>query len=192
MGLLGRSHPEGSTAHEGRFVQRLKRLDRAGDLAEDVDVKGAVLRLRFPPSSIHLVDDLIDQGHLGTRELCHTFQLSIRAESRPGENEGGEDPMGPSRLLRVRWVGDEASAGLFDHSKRVTAVLEFDRSMKAAFKILKTTGFANLVAAEPHVSAKQAGSAPDPVAPAAVRLSADDPSVITLEFPGGSLARGWC
>jgi hypothetical protein len=134
LGLLGRSHPVGSAAHGGRFAQRLKLLDREGDLAEDVDLAGAILRLRFPPSSIHLFDTLKEEGKLskGT-EICHSFTLSVRAELRNGENESGLDPMGPSRLIRVRWEGEEVADGLYDYSSRIYAALEFDRSMKGAF-----------------------------------------------------------
>lgn len=103
--MLGRSHPVGSTARSSRYTQRLKLLDQEDQLAEDVDLEGAVLRLRYPPSSIHLIDQLIDQGHLADRPACLTFDLSIRAERRDGTNEGGEELQGPSRLLRVRWEG---------------------------------------------------------------------------------------
>lgn len=133
LGLLGRSHPVGSAAHGGRFTQRLKLLDREEELAEDVDVDTAVLRLRFPPSSVHIFDVLKENGHLGNAEICHSFSLSIRAELRSGENESGLDIMGPSRLVRVRWEGTEVGNGLFDPASRIYASLEFDRSMKAAY-----------------------------------------------------------
>lgn len=84
LAMLGRSHPVGSTAHSSRYTQRLKLLDQEDQLAEDVDLDGAILRLRYPPSSIHLVDELIDNGHLGEKSLCHSFDLSVRAELRNG------------------------------------------------------------------------------------------------------------
>lgn len=193
LGLLGRSHPVGSSAHGSRFTQRLKLLDREGELAEDVNVEGVILRLRFPPSSIHLFDVLRDEGHLGDREICHTFSLSVRAELRSGENESGLDMLGPSRLVRVTWEGDEVGEdGLYDHAGRVYASLEFDRSMKGAFQLLKTAEFVSLVAAEPNVAASSVDSAPAAVKPAVKRLSPADPSTILLEFHGGSLALGWC
>jgi len=123
----------GSAAHGGRFTQRLKLLDHEGELAEDVNIDGAILRLRFPAASVHLFDVLRDEGHIGKREVCHGFSLSIRAELRSGENESGLDIMGQSRLIRVRWEGDEVDNGLFDPASRIYASLEFDRSMKAAF-----------------------------------------------------------
>lgn len=58
--------------------------------------------------------------------------------------------MGPSRLLRIRWEGTEAYGNLIDYSKRATAILEFDRSMKAAFLLLKTAPFAALEATSPY------------------------------------------
>lgn len=71
-------------------------------------------------------------------ELCHTFELSIRAERRDGQNEAGQDMGGHSRLMRVRWEGRQTSDNLFDPRGRLYATLEFDRSMKTAFQILKT------------------------------------------------------
>jgi hypothetical protein len=124
----------GSAAHNSRFAQRLKLLDREGDLAEDIDLEGAILRLRFPPSSVHLFDTLKEAGYLSSgTEICHSFALSIRAELRSGENESGLDPLGPSRLIRVRWEGNEVGDALYDYSARIYAALEFDRSMKGAF-----------------------------------------------------------
>lgn len=198
---LGRSHPAGSSAHESRFTQRLKLLDREEDLAEDVNVDHAVLRIRYPPSSIHLVDELVDQGLLHDQEACHTFELSIRAELRSGVNEAGESAVGPSRLLRVRWQGDEVAAvgsegaqSRFDPAGRVTAVLEFDRSMAEAFKLLKQSAFAVLTPNldKPPAGATKSKKAPRAVAAPTSRLSQSDPSMLLLKFPGGSLARGWC
>jgi hypothetical protein len=196
LGLLGKSHPVGSSAHNSQFTQRLKLLDREGDLAEDVDLDGAILRLRFPPSSVHLLDTLKDLNYFSQgREICHNFALSIRAELRSGENESGLDPTGPSRLVRVRWEGDEVGDGLFDFSSRIYASLEFDRSMKAAVQLLKNSDFVSLEAASPRGSSSLGSlgdTAPEAVKPTFKRLSAVDPSTILLEFSGGSLARGWC
>lgn len=201
LALLGRSHPAGSSAHESRYTQRLKLLDREEDLAEDVNVDHAVLRIRYPPSAIHLIDELVDRGLLRDREACHTFELSIRAELRSGVNEAGESPFGPSRLLRVRWQGDEvagagkeASETRFDPAKRLTAVLEFDRSMAEAYKLLKQGPFAALtpVLSKPPAGAAKTQQAPQPVTLTSSRLSAADPSVLKLVVPAGGLARGWC
>ena len=41
--------------------------------------------------------------------LCHTFELSVRAERRDGINEAGESAFGKVRLVRVRWEGREVS-----------------------------------------------------------------------------------
>jgi len=161
-------------------------------MAEDVDLQGAILRLRFPPSSVHLFDVLKDSGHLSDKEVCHTFSLSVRAELRSGDNESGLDPLGPSRLVRVRWEGTEVGDGLFDYASKVYASLEFDRSMKGAYQLLKNSDFVSLQASEPHVAASQVDSSPGAVKPTVKRLSAADPSTILLEFSGGSLARGWC
>ena len=77
-------------------------------------------------------------------ELCHTFELSIRAERRDGQNEAGQEMVGHSRLMRVRWEGRETSDNLFDPRARLYATLEFDRSMKSAFQILKNEDWAVL------------------------------------------------
>lgn len=190
--LLGRSHPVGSSATGSRYTQRLKLLDREGDLADDPNLTGAVLRVRFPPSSIHLLETLSSGGHLEGREACHTFQLSIRAELRGGENENGGEIGGPSRLMRVRWEGQEVADGVYDPASRVYAALEFDRSMKAAFQLLKSSDWVALQADKPHADGQLAVSRPGRVTPTAKRLSPSDPSTVLLQFRGGSLARGWC
>jgi hypothetical protein len=189
---LGRSKPVGSAAHGGRFIQRLKLLDREGDLADDVVLAGAVLRLRLPPSSLKLLETLKKGGHVAAgAELCHNFQLSVRAELRGGENEDGSAIVGPSRLVRVRWEGEEVDDGHFDPAARLYATLEFDRSMKAAFQLLKGSEFASLVP-EKTVDGSAPKDTPETVRPAVKKLSAADPSSILLQFPAGSLKRGWC
>jgi hypothetical protein len=90
----------------------------------------------------------------------------------------------------VRWEGEEVNGGLYDPSARIYAALEFDRSMKSAFKMLKEDDFVTLEAAEPHV--KTVGSRPVAVKPSFKSLSTSDPSTILLEFHGGSLESGWC
>jgi hypothetical protein len=63
--------------------------------------------------------------------------------------------------------------------------------MVGAFKILKPTDWASLVpeAAEKSGSTR---ATPDVVQPNSKKLSTSDPSTIILQFPAGSLARGWC
>jgi len=50
--LLGRSHPLPSAAGGGQLIERLKLLDREGDLADDVDLTGAILRVSLPQESV--------------------------------------------------------------------------------------------------------------------------------------------
>lgn len=109
-------------------------LDKESDLADDIDISGAILRLRLPPNALSAIKFAKDSGMLPEEtELCHTFELSIRAEKRSGQNEAGQDMGGPARLMRVRWEGHETNHNLFDPRVRVYASLEFDRSMKQAF-----------------------------------------------------------
>ena len=56
-------------------------LEREGDLADDIDLSGAILRLNVPEHAINALKFSKDSGFVpeGT-ELCHTFELSIRAE----------------------------------------------------------------------------------------------------------------
>ena len=87
--------------------------------------------------------------------------------------------MGKTRLVRVRWDGDQLNYGIYDPGSRITATLEFDRSMVGAFKILKSTDWASLVPEE----AEKSGSTrltPDVVQPNSKKLSASDPSIIVL------------
>lgn len=149
-------------------------------MADDEDLAGAVLRLRLPASALHLFETLKERGHLKTvKEICHNFELSIRAEKRDGENEAGEDPMGKTRLMRVRWDGEKLNDGTFLPGSRIIATLEFDRSMVGAFKILKPTEWASLV---PEVADKSGPSraTPDVVQPNSKKLSTVDPSTIVL------------
>lgn len=52
---------------------------------------------------------------------------------------------GKVRLVRVRWEGREVSDLMFDSRERIVATLEFDRSMKAAFQLLKSSDWAVLI-----------------------------------------------
>jgi len=109
----------------------LKLLDLEGDLG-DIDLAGAIVRLRLPASAVHLANELIETVH-GTNynEICHNFKLSVRAEVRDDKvNDAGEEIFGPIRLMRVRWEGEEVDAGIYDPNSRLTATLEFDRNMK--------------------------------------------------------------
>jgi len=51
---LGRSMTVKSSVENGDLVQRLKLLDREGELADDIDLSGAILRLKIPNSVISL------------------------------------------------------------------------------------------------------------------------------------------
>lgn len=131
---LGHSVQVGTAMDGGQLVERLKLLEREGDLADDIDLSGAILRLKLHDHALQALrfareSGLVPEG----AELCHTFELSIRAERRDGQNEAGQDVVGHSRLMRVRWEGRETSDNLFDPRARLYATLEFDRSMKSAF-----------------------------------------------------------
>ena len=51
----------------------------------------------------------------------------------------------------MRWEGEEVSGGLYDPAKKVTAYLEFDRSMQGAFKVLKMATWVSLISSTVHV-----------------------------------------
>ena len=53
--------------------------------------------------------------------------------------------MGPIKLMRIRWEGEEVDSGVYDPASRVTATLEFDRNMKKSFQLLKNSEWALLV-----------------------------------------------
>jgi hypothetical protein len=63
--------------------------------------------------------------------------------------------------------------------------------MVGAFKVLKHTEWAALVPEKTEKSGSTR-TEPDTVKPTVKKLSTDDPSTIILQFPAGSLARGWC
>lgn len=87
--------------------------------------------------------------------------------------------MGKTRLMRVRWDGEQFSHGTFNPSARIIATLEFDRSMVGAFKILKATDWAMIVPEEVSKAGSTRNS-PDMVKPNSVKLSPYDPSSIVL------------
>jgi len=61
---LGRSHPLPSAAGGGHLIERLKLLDREGDLADDVALTGAVLRVSLPSEAVELLSVLKARGYL--------------------------------------------------------------------------------------------------------------------------------
>jgi len=121
----------------GELINRLKLLDREGDLADDIDISGAILRLKLPDHSMEVLSIAKDSGLLPDHhEMCHTFELSIRAEvmgHKNADGSAGHDEDSPSKLMRVRWEGHETSHRKFDPRTRIYASLEFDRSMKNHF-----------------------------------------------------------
>ena len=189
--MLGHSQPvtNGNGKH---YVQRLKLVEKEGDLSHNSETKfdRAVLRLKMPATALELVHTLNHEGLFGKGEICHNFQLWIRAEKLDGEGpthtHGGE-----AKLVRVRWEGYEVDPGLFDPRHKLTAALEFDRSMKGAHQLLKGSNWVSLV---PHNKNENDTDrvAPDSVVPPAKRLNPDDVSTILLDFSPGTLARGWC
>jgi hypothetical protein len=132
---LGHSQHVISKGQNAKYVQRLKLLDIEGDLG-DIDISGAVLRLRLPESAVHLANEMIEHAHglSNVNEVCHNFKLSVRAENRDANfNDAGESIIGPTRLMRIRWEGEEVDENIYDPASRLTATLEFDRNMKNAF-----------------------------------------------------------
>jgi hypothetical protein len=87
---LGHSLQVGTAMEGGQLVERLKLLEREGDLADDVNLSGAILRLRLDDHALQAFRIARESGFVpsGT-ELCHTFELSIRVERRDGQNEAG-------------------------------------------------------------------------------------------------------
>ena len=113
-------------------------------------------------------------------ELCLNFQLWVRAEKQDG-NAGGYGFIheGNARLMRVRWEGYEVGDMLFDPRHKLTAILEFDRSMKGANELLKTS---NWVTMAPHqkVENDTDRTAPDNVIPPVKMLDPEDSGTILL------------
>jgi hypothetical protein len=109
----------------------------------------------------------------------------VRAEKRDSEQESEAAALGipglgePSHLMRVRWEGEKIEGGFFDPRARIVAYLEFDRSMKDSYQIMKSGNYAALVPEH----AEEAGSTrqhPDIVPSTLVELSTDDPSTVML------------
>lgn len=80
---LGHSEQVGTAMEGGELVQRLKLLDREGDLADDIDLSGAILRLKLPDHAFEAFKFAKESGLIPEgSEMCHNFELSIRAELR--------------------------------------------------------------------------------------------------------------
>jgi len=75
--LLGRSHPlpSGATTGSDKLIERLKLIDQEGDLADDIDLSGAVLRMTLPKESVRLLPELKERGYIGRdkSEVCFNF-----------------------------------------------------------------------------------------------------------------------
>ena len=186
--MLGKSYQVATSTGSGQqAVHRLKLLEREGELADDINLSGAVLRLRLPRSSVDIQDTLQEQGLVERgHELCHNFYLSVRAEKRAPDHDLGTIFETPARLMRVRWEGSALESGLFDPRSRITAFLEFDRSMKGADHLLKTGEWAVLVpdGAQPGHSER--------VSPISKKLSETDSSTLILDFAADTLSFGSC
>jgi hypothetical protein len=112
----------------------------------------------------------------------------VRAE-KVNDNKGLHDE-GIPRLVRVRWDGLDVSHGIYDPLQRVSAVLEFDRSAKGIFQYLKSTEWALLAPTHSEFEGVMSDK-PKTVAPTVKKMERDS-SMVTVTFPAGSLARGWC
>ena len=129
------------------MVQRLKLHANASGVEE---LKHATLRLKFPPQALEAMKMIEDSGRLKDGEdLCHTFDLSIRAfrlDNRPANPYMGGGDKGESmrRLVRVRWEGTQLSDEVYDSREHVIAELEFDGDMHKAWKMLKATPVGSL------------------------------------------------
>lgn len=149
-------------------------LDRDEDLADDVNLSGAILRLKLPGTAVKLQDTLKEEGHLESgHEICHNFRLSIRAEAT---GRVAQERPPSTRLVRVRWDAERVGQDHFDSRSRFVASLEFDRSMLALFEVLKETTWASLVPEKLDESDPEKDSLSDPIMPSAKTLSEEDRS----------------
>ena len=80
---LGRSEIVQGTPGGTHHIERLKLLDKESELADDLDISGAILRIKLPYQG---VEALALAKRFGTskenEELCHNFKLSVRIEKR--------------------------------------------------------------------------------------------------------------
>ena len=144
----------------------------------------------MPATALELLHTLKQDGLIGRDEICHNFQLWIRAELIDSA-KGAQAHPGEARLVRVRWEGYEVDEGIFDPRHRLTAALVFDRSMKGAYQLLKTSNWVSLAPLKKNEMDTDR-VAPDSVIPPVKRLDPEDTSTILLDFSPGTLARGWC
>lgn len=122
---------------EGDWVQRLKLVEDPHDVAAPKDLTTAILRLRWPRSSLEAMTIAKESGKAAGQELCLTFSLAIRAERL-------DKKLRPS-LMNVRWEGTRIADHSFDARQHIVAALEFDSSMKGMWQTLNAMGeFAKL------------------------------------------------
>lgn len=169
---------------EGQWVQRLKLVEDPHDVATPEDLTHAILRLRWPPSSLEAMRIAETSGKAKDHELCLSFTLAVRTERL--------DRQSRPTLMNVRWEGRRMSDHVFDAREHIVAALEFDKSVKGMWQTLVGMGeFAKLSPAHTNTGGSTRLTVEDTL-PQEKMLKENDPSVIILKFPGGSVAKGWC
>lgn len=69
-----------SPSTSGNYLQRMKLLEREGDLA-DVKIESGLLRLKYPAEALYVIDALAHNNFIPEgQEVCHNFHLSVNAE----------------------------------------------------------------------------------------------------------------
>lgn len=69
-----------------------------------------------------------------SESLCFNFDLSFFADEVDSHHTGDNED---NKLIRVDWTGKEQSSGNFDTSGRITAFLEFEKSLSHHMPQLK-------------------------------------------------------
>ena len=92
----------------------------------------------------HEVIDVMQHHNLydaHSESLCFGFDLSIFADEIDHHHSRDNED---NKLIRVDWHGKEQSSGKYDTSSRVTAYLEFEKSLAHHIPALKQTFTENI------------------------------------------------
>ena len=169
------------------MIQKLRYLE---DAPKEVRDNASQLLLRIKVNVMDVIStlehlNLYDPRH---EDLCFNFDLSLFAdevsESHLSDNED-------NKLIRIDWLGLEQSTKRKDTSGRITAFLEFEKSMARHVPLLKTS-FQETIYLEPLTPTGAVDKEKTHVVPSHFKLKHSQDDVVLLAFSPYSLAKGTC
>ena len=170
------------------YVQKLRYME---DVPAEVLENASNLILRIRVSVQRILDTLTHFGLFepAQDDLCFNFNLSLFIDE-VGQEHLHDDSH--NKLIRVDWHGKEISHGELDVTQRITAFLEFEKSISRHLPELKD-GFQENLFMQPMLPDK---SGPDMHAPHAkvshIKLKQDSDDTLVINFSPYTLEKGTC